>query len=206
VYAEAGKDFVDVLFSFLTLPMGTVARLVDKTSNIGPVSFGSISSLHQSVIHLDEELLCSNICRYMLLSPRNSMESYCQQLKVKIDDTLIQYSVCEDWDDRCIYSQESTVSAFWNKKCHCGKVLNVVPRSNLISVENGFVKETATFIIQDNLSLIPNDPGKILRLLQMNGIDDIADIESKTLHIRKYGVCFLRHFFNSILSSFSFFW
>jgi hypothetical protein len=99
--------------------------------------------------------------------------------------------VCEDWDDRCIYSQESTVSAFWNQKCHCGKVLNVVPRSNLISVENGFVKETATFIIQDILSLIPNDPGKILRLLQMNGIDDIADIESKTLHIRKYGVCFL---------------
>lgn len=25
VLAEAGKDFVDVLFSFLTLPMGTIA-------------------------------------------------------------------------------------------------------------------------------------------------------------------------------------
>lgn len=30
VLAEAGKEFVDVLFSFLTLPMGTVARLVEK--------------------------------------------------------------------------------------------------------------------------------------------------------------------------------
>lgn len=25
LYAEAGKDFVDVLFSFLTLPLGTIA-------------------------------------------------------------------------------------------------------------------------------------------------------------------------------------
>ncbi|PNX68281.1 hypothetical protein L195_g056963, partial [Trifolium pratense] len=32
VYAEAGKDFVDVLFSFLTLPMGTIARLVATES------------------------------------------------------------------------------------------------------------------------------------------------------------------------------
>lgn len=53
VYAEAGKDFIDVLFSFLTLPLGTIARLVAKESNIEPVKFGSISSLHQSVSDLD---------------------------------------------------------------------------------------------------------------------------------------------------------
>lgn len=45
LYAEAGKDFVDVLFSFLTLPLGTIARLMSKDSNIEAVRFGSISSL-----------------------------------------------------------------------------------------------------------------------------------------------------------------
>ncbi|TKY65911.1 tyrosine/DOPA decarboxylase [Spatholobus suberectus] len=30
LFAEARKDFVDVLFSFLTLPLGTIARLVRK--------------------------------------------------------------------------------------------------------------------------------------------------------------------------------
>ncbi|MCI54259.1 DUF674 family protein, partial [Trifolium medium] len=34
VYAEAGKDFYDVLLSFLTLPLGTIARLVAEESNI----------------------------------------------------------------------------------------------------------------------------------------------------------------------------
>jgi hypothetical protein len=30
LFAEAGKDFVDILISFLTLPLGTIARLVAK--------------------------------------------------------------------------------------------------------------------------------------------------------------------------------
>jgi len=32
LFAETGKDFVDVLFSFLILPLGTIARLVEKKS------------------------------------------------------------------------------------------------------------------------------------------------------------------------------
>jgi 4-aminobutyrate aminotransferase-like enzyme len=61
VYAEAGKDFVDVLFSFLTLPLGTIARLVAKESNMKAVQFGSISSLYQSVSDLDQQHLWSQV-------------------------------------------------------------------------------------------------------------------------------------------------
>src|SRR6266487_456390 len=76
VYAEAGNDFVDVLFSFFTLPLGTIARLVSKEdSNIEPFQFGSISSLYRSVSDLDEQYLCSQNCKEMLLQPRNSMEA-----------------------------------------------------------------------------------------------------------------------------------
>ncbi|PNX74767.1 DUF674 family protein [Trifolium pratense] len=87
VYAEAGKDFVDVLFSFLTLPLGTIARLVAKESNIEAVRFGSISSLYQSVSDLDEQYLWSKTCKDMLLMPRNSMGGYCKNMKLNIDDT-----------------------------------------------------------------------------------------------------------------------
>ncbi|PNX90985.1 hypothetical protein L195_g047114, partial [Trifolium pratense] len=138
VYAEAGKDFVDVLFSFLTLPMGTIARLVATESNIEAVKFGSISSLYQSVSDLDQQYLCSPISKEMLLKPRISMD---------------------------------------------GLNTMVVHTSNLILVENGFVNEIATFIILDDLSVLPNDLGKSLCLLQINGINDIADIERKTLLI-----------------------
>jgi hypothetical protein len=210
VYAEAGKDFVDVLFSFLTMPLGTIARLVAKDdSNIKAVQFGSISSLYQSVSDLDEQYLWSKTCKEMLLKPRNSMEGYCHQLKLMIDDsdTHMQYFVCEDLDYHCL-DPEMTVSTLRYQKCHCGKLLNdraAVPPRFLISVENGFVKETATFIIQDDLCVMPNDLGKSLCLLQMNGINDIADIERKTLLISKKDVCFLSHFSNSISPSSCFF-
>ena len=59
VYAEVGKDFVDALFSFLILPLGTIARLVAKESNIEGIKFGSISSLYQSVSDLDQQCLWS---------------------------------------------------------------------------------------------------------------------------------------------------
>ncbi|MCI65119.1 DUF674 family protein, partial [Trifolium medium] len=45
----AGKDFVDILCSFLTMPLGTFARLVEKESSIGPVTVGCLNSLYQSV-------------------------------------------------------------------------------------------------------------------------------------------------------------
>ncbi|GAU40128.1 hypothetical protein TSUD_162970 [Trifolium subterraneum] len=84
VYAEAGKDFVDVLFSFLTLPLGTIAKVVAKDTNIKAVKFGSISSLYQSVANLDEKYLWSNTCKsYPITSVRSLLA------KFKIDDLVV---------------------------------------------------------------------------------------------------------------------
>lgn len=52
LFVEAGKDFVDALFSFLKLPLGTVARLVLKEPNVQPIEVASLSSLYQSVENL----------------------------------------------------------------------------------------------------------------------------------------------------------
>jgi hypothetical protein len=139
VYAEAGKDFVDVLFSFLTLPLGTIARLVAKDdSNMKAVQFGSISSLYQSVANLDQQHLWSQNCKKMLLEPRNSMEAHHGHLKLNIDDTPTLIFLCEN--SLC----RSGVSIFRNQKCQCGKVLKTDCR---INHQNGFVKKSPTFII-----------------------------------------------------------
>ncbi|PNX70098.1 hypothetical protein L195_g057087, partial [Trifolium pratense] len=87
VFAEAGKDFVDILCSFLTLPLGTIARLSRKDSNIGPVSVGCLNSLYQSVVDLDKGYLWTDSIKEMLLQPKNSSEDYCSSIKLNIDDT-----------------------------------------------------------------------------------------------------------------------
>ncbi|MCI36033.1 DUF674 family protein, partial [Trifolium medium] len=84
LFAECGKDFVDVLFSFLTLPLGTIARVVANDSNIEAMRFGCISSLYQSVENLDEQYLWNHTCKEMLLQPRNSMEAYFETMKLNI--------------------------------------------------------------------------------------------------------------------------
>ncbi|KAG2404732.1 uncharacterized protein HKW66_Vig0243790 [Vigna angularis] len=47
VFTEAGKDFLDVLLSFLTLPLVTIARLVAKESNVKPIKVGSLSTSYE---------------------------------------------------------------------------------------------------------------------------------------------------------------
>lgn len=57
LFAEAGKDFIDILFSFLTLPLGAIARLVQKDSTTGAVTLGCLNSLYRSVKDLDQHFL-----------------------------------------------------------------------------------------------------------------------------------------------------
>jgi hypothetical protein len=196
LYAEAGKDFVDALLSFLTLPLGTIARLVAKQSNIEAVTVGSLSSLYQSVTCLNEQYLWTNTCKEMLLQPRNSMEDYCKHLKLNIDDTEpIQHFICKTWI-QCKTESGCLLSTFSNQKCSCGQVMDKVvtpgPAECLIG-ENGFVKETASFIICDNLHVMPNVIGTSLRLLQNLGfgLHNIQAVEEKIVHISKKEACFL---------------
>ncbi|WJX76574.1 hypothetical protein P8452_59977 [Trifolium repens] len=183
LFAEAAKDFVDVLCSFLTLPLGTIARLVAAESNIEAVKFGSISSLYQSVANLDEQCLWNQTCKEMLLRPRNSMDCYCRKLKLNIDETeCLSYFLCED--NTCKVDNRICVSFFRNQKCSCGKLMNVSHPQKLIT-EDGFVKETMTFIISDDLFVMPNLLGTSINLLQKLGVNDISTFDKQTVIIGK---------------------
>ncbi|CAL5192228.1 unnamed protein product [Lathyrus oleraceus] len=171
LYVESGKDFVDALFGFLTLSLGTIARLVAKDSNIEAVRVGSLSSLYQSIADLDEQYLSTHACKEILLNPRNSMEPYCKQLKLNINDTVLS---------------ENTDS---NQKRGFGKVMNRVlspsPQPGCLRLENGFVKENATFIISDDLSVMPNVFGSVVHLHQKHKITNFEAVLEQNVEITK---------------------
>ncbi|OEL12733.1 hypothetical protein BAE44_0026248, partial [Dichanthelium oligosanthes] len=64
LYAEAGKDVVDFLFSLLTLPVGTVVKILSKDSMVG-----SVGNLYGSVEKLDETYVLSAYAKDALLAP-----------------------------------------------------------------------------------------------------------------------------------------
>jgi hypothetical protein len=69
LFANAGSDFVDVLLSFMTLPLSAV-RLV-----AGASSPGCLSTLYQGISCLREsKLLRFDACHDMLLRPRREDE------------------------------------------------------------------------------------------------------------------------------------
>ncbi|KAF3790060.1 hypothetical protein EJ110_NYTH17281 [Nymphaea thermarum] len=64
VYAEAGKDFVDLLFSLLTLPLKTVTMILSEEAMLG-----SLTNLHGSVEALDDIYMEPPVTKEVLLSP-----------------------------------------------------------------------------------------------------------------------------------------
>jgi len=117
LFAQGGKDFMDIMLSFLTFPLATIAKLVNTPSNIEKVSFGSISTLYESVANLEEQQFWTPVCKKMLLQPKNSMEEYCRKLKHNIDvSEETKFLICDDWE--CSrQSSGGLLTTFSNLKC-----------------------------------------------------------------------------------------
>ncbi|XP_014511462.1 uncharacterized protein LOC106770153 [Vigna radiata var. radiata] len=191
VIAEAGKEFVDILFSFLTLPLGTIARLVREESKVEPPELALLRSLHQSVENLDNGYLCTDACREMLLRPRNSMEAYCRRLKLNIDDTEpTEYFVCNNLI-YCSYTSPVLLSSFKNKQCRCGRMLAKPISAEASCVFDGFVKSNSRFMITDDLKVIPNSMDKIVNVLKNSGIKSMSSVNVMSVNITKNQVIYM---------------
>ncbi|XP_058768048.1 uncharacterized protein LOC131641762 [Vicia villosa] len=198
LFAEAGKDFVDILCSFLTMPLGTVARLVEMKSSIGPVTVGCLNSLYQSVADLDESCFCNDTIKQMLLQPINSAEDYCNTLKLNIDDTQpTKYFACANFKN-CSY-RDLTTSTYKDKhKCCCNHSFTC--QVFLKQSHQGFVNCVTTFVITDDLTVMPNGIDYTsLSLLQEYGITNPSSVKEIVLNVTKEKVVdLLKH---SLLSS-----
>ncbi|CAJ2670489.1 unnamed protein product [Trifolium pratense] len=156
LFAEAGKDFVDILCSFLTMPLGTIARLLQKDSNMGQITIGCLNSLYQSVVDLDKRYLWTDSIKELLLKPKNSSEDYCSTLKLNIDDSQpTEYFICARnyFSSECRSCRNISKSTYY--KCSCGSRFD---RSFFLKrFCKGFVNSVATFVITDDLiNIIPN--------------------------------------------------
>lgn len=176
LFAEADKDFVDILCSFLTLPLGTIARLLQKESSIGPVTIGCLNSLYQSVEKMG------------LLTNYNSSEDYCRTLRINFDDSQpTKYFICskyEELDYQCTYLSIGSK----NNYCFYGHPLShsVSLSSSLKDFCLGFVKFNKSFVISDNLTVLPHSMDHTIFDLSNNfGIKSTSSIKEMTVNVTK---------------------
>lgn len=64
LFAEAEKEFIDFLFSLLTLPVGSVVKLLKKNFLVG-----CIGKLYESIENLSDTYIQTGQTRNMLLNP-----------------------------------------------------------------------------------------------------------------------------------------
>lgn len=202
LFAQAGKDFMDIVLSFLTFPLATIAKLVNTESNIEKVRFGSISTLYESVANLGEQQFWTPACKKMLLQPRNSMEEYCQNLNHNIHVAEdLKFLICDDW--HCSrQSSGGLLTTFSNLKCSCGKFLSqAISLADKQKIDNeGFVAEAVTFSIADDLSVKPDSfQNFICQPMNLLGLEDFNSIKFMDVNLTRGEVSF--YFTKNVLLS-----
>ncbi|KAL0905069.1 hypothetical protein M5K25_027244 [Dendrobium thyrsiflorum] len=181
VFAEAGNDFIDVLFSFLTLPLGSIVRLLGKQSGLG-----SLNRLYESIEQLDAKYLQTEACKEMLLKPRSAAAKICEDLKIKNihEDNPRDFYICKESD--CLIQFSCYYTYVTKARCsHCGKLMDkALSRSKGTVEKKGvFVNDGADFIITDDLRVMPISLMSGFSLLKELRIKDAGMLEERVIDV-----------------------
>ncbi|XP_031266145.1 uncharacterized protein LOC116124565 [Pistacia vera] len=179
IFAEPSVEFIDVLFSFLTMPMGTIIRLIlNRPPTMG---IGCMNNLYECIENLDVQLFRTEECKKMLLYPRNAAADQCRRLKLNIDETEpLRYFLGERSD--CPH-----LSHYRDVICPCGECINMkmfLPEKTYFAQDRGvFVKKITRLMISDELRVMPPSTEESLSLLSNLGLTDGSTTEERNLDI-----------------------
>ncbi|KAL0715785.1 hypothetical protein Bca4012_065107 [Brassica carinata] len=166
VLVETCKDFVDILFGFLKLQMGTIARLVNKQSQQTYV--GCFSNIYKSVLDMDIDNFLSEACKTMLLYPRSVEDDLFRRLKVNVNETTeeCKFFICP----RCGKKMEMKI-----------EVKNASKLGN--DVDGVFVCGKPSFIITDDMTVRSNSSNVYLQVVKDQGCVDVDKLSESLLVI-----------------------
>ncbi|VVB12886.1 unnamed protein product [Arabis nemorensis] len=187
VLAEADRDFVDVLFSLLTLPMGTIVRLLENHRQQEPVTVGCFSNLYKSVSDMSIENFETEACKQMLLNPRSVKEVECKRLKLNINpNDDLKHFKCP------FFSRCNLCSNFSGSDCECGEEMNQEIELSEEDKASGsiqndasgvFVSGRSSFIITDDLKVSIDCTGLVLNTLNRLGCSDVSKLGEQFLDL-----------------------
>lgn len=187
VYAEAGKDFVDFLFNLLSLPIGTVIKILSSQSMVG-----SLGKIYESVEKLDDDYKeASEVALNALLKPRVSTSVAVPSLLPDVEHksaaeftsfygcSRLQNSKCHELVATSPYTKCPENGCYMDKK-----LSYVVPESEKSRFPNGgYVKGMMTYIITDDLEVRPMSTITSITILNKFNIKDLGVLEEKVVHI-----------------------
>ncbi|CAH2066507.1 unnamed protein product [Thlaspi arvense] len=187
VLAEADQDFADVLISLLTLPMGTIARLLENHKS----AIGCFNNLNKSVSDMGVGHFETEACKSMLLDPKSTKDIHRKRLKLNMGVTTpTRFFVCPKMKSNLCSSR--TYSNLDGSRCSCGALMDdpiLVPEEEQVgevignSEDGVFVNCRSSFIVTADLKLTPSSISVITKALNDLGYVGFTDLRETLLDV-----------------------
>ncbi|XP_044509419.1 uncharacterized protein LOC123228190 [Mangifera indica] len=191
LFAEAGKEIADFLCYLLSLPVGTIARLLEKNM------VGCLGNLYESIKGLSETYMQPNQDKNSLLNPKSPISS--TEIPLLLSDHEFEsrkFYLCDSCSNSSFGCRSnSSVAVADNPKIVCPSCKRQMTRqvpyltassksvgANTAAVgEGGFVKGVVTYMIMDNLVLKPMSTISSIALLNKFNVKDVHSLEEKVI-------------------------
>ena len=147
LFALAEKNFVEFLFSFLTIPLGSITRLLS-----GNISVGSVSNLYQSVSSLNSKCyIKSQEVKEMLLNPQLAPLHFCKNQIFCLNEAKAPLYYCLS-DKR----DSQYIGCLVEYKVDCNYELKCTPLTlKNPKFEEEYVRSNEMFMVTDDLVVSP---------------------------------------------------
>ncbi|XP_010089370.2 uncharacterized protein LOC21384148 isoform X3 [Morus notabilis] len=186
LFAEAAKDFVDFLFTLLSLPVGTVIRLLSTNGMVG-----TLGKLYQSFESLSDTYIQPNVSKDILLKPNSSIGSSSLATLLSLtnsSDTSVGKKLYICGNCRRSGSDERPGARCTN--CSCSSITTELvyvapppPDAGVSSAEGGFVKGVVTYMIMDDLEVKPMSTISSITMLNKFNVKEVGALEEKTVSV-----------------------
>ncbi|MBA0665259.1 hypothetical protein Goklo_005146 [Gossypium klotzschianum] len=179
LFAEAGKDFVDFLFSIMLLPVGTVIRIIGKQGT------GCIGNIYDSIENLGNSyMLSENITDILFKTQAFNYGVYKPGLWSSLSPSIYtKFYRCSNYKPKEGCSKYMANGFSWCPSCYKQMDLDFTFVNFRDKVGVGFVKESVTYTITDDLAVRPMSAKSIFTLLNHLNIKDAGDLEEKVIAV-----------------------
>ncbi|XP_028087346.1 uncharacterized protein LOC114288060 [Camellia sinensis] len=182
LFAEAGKDFVDFLFNLLSLPVGTVIRILTKHSMVG-----SLGNLYDSIENLNNTYLQPNQNKDSLLKPKASSSICAAQVPLLLADDISpdrKLYMCKTFH---LNVADDPKAVCPNCKHYMSTEVPYIAREAVKEVlngdEGGFVKGVVTYMVMDDLAVKPMSAISSIALLSKFNVKEVGALEERVVHL-----------------------
>ncbi|XP_017982422.1 PREDICTED: uncharacterized protein LOC18590565 [Theobroma cacao] len=178
--AEASEDFIDLLFSFLPIPLGFIVKEMQ-----GDTSKGNIYNLYDSIQDLDaKQSLKSKENMEMLVSPKLAPGFGYEKQPLNIKEYMQQpyYLYIGAYNHRRLTSDKTRLSFADVRSSVALTVMDPKSHSKDTTSGRGYVTGPAIFTITDALMVTPMSPITGPAALSKLKVP-FSDIEERTVHV-----------------------